>query len=48
MKFGHLIKFSLLISIFICGFNSQLNVMSPYDLTQTMKQMFPKNGSKIN
>lgn len=45
MKFRMLIKLSLILVILISGYNSQLNVMSPYDLTQTMKQLFPSNGS---
>lgn len=46
MKFRMLIKLSLVLVTLISGFNCQLNVMSPYDLTQTMKQLFPSNGSK--
>ncbi len=46
MKFIFMIKISLLIAFLLCGFNSQLNVMSPYDLSQKFKQIFPTNGSK--
>ena len=44
MKYIFIILF---ISIVTQNIICQLNVMSPYDLTQRLRQLFPSVGSKI-
>ncbi len=44
MKYIAFLTSILTISLLINQYNSQLNVMSPYELVKMMKQVFPQNG----